>query len=136
MNKGGFEEVDHTADWSIRVWGSDMEELLRQAAKGMLQLLNARPEEGQGNWLDIDIEAEDPEELMVSWLEELLFLHETKHITFLEFDFRSVGEKHLSAAAKSAPSKRPDKHIKAVTFHNMDIIEKDGNIETEIVFDV
>lgn len=136
MNKGGFEEVDHTADWSLRVWGADLEELLSQAAKGMLHLLNAKPEGDQGTWLSIDIEARDAEELLVSWLEELLFLHETQQVTFVDFDFQSVGEKHLSASAKSAPSHRPDKQIKAVTFHNMDIIEKNGNLETEIVFDV
>ena len=35
----GFEVVDHTADWSIRVWGRDLADLLRQAALGMNTLM-------------------------------------------------------------------------------------------------
>ena len=35
----GFEEIAHTADLEIRVWGSDMVSIFRQAVAGMIQLL-------------------------------------------------------------------------------------------------
>jgi SHS2 domain-containing protein len=34
-----FEEVEHTADWALRVRGHDLRELLMNAARGMSRLL-------------------------------------------------------------------------------------------------
>jgi SHS2 domain-containing protein len=31
----GYEEIPHTADWSIRVWAEDMPGLLAESARGM-----------------------------------------------------------------------------------------------------
>ena len=31
----GFEEIRHTADWALRVWASNLSELLTEAARGM-----------------------------------------------------------------------------------------------------
>ena len=61
----GFEEVEHTADIAIRVWGSDLAELFTNAAYGMAcQLANAEVVVAETE-REIQIEAEDLELLLV-----------------------------------------------------------------------
>ncbi len=41
-----FEEIPHTADWSIRVWADDLAGLLAEFARGMNWLAGAELSEG------------------------------------------------------------------------------------------
>ncbi len=42
----GYEEIPHTADWSIRVWAEDLAGLLAESARGMNWLAGARVSRG------------------------------------------------------------------------------------------
>ena len=71
----GFEIVDHTADWALRVYGSDLTDLLMNAAIGMSSLLVAElysvPLETQR---ELELDAFDAETLAeaVALLEETI----------------------------------------------------------------
>ena len=39
--KDYYEELQHTADWSIRVWGEDINQLFEHAAAAMFHLQGA-----------------------------------------------------------------------------------------------
>lgn len=134
--RSGFEEVEHTADWALRVWGSDLRELLIQAAQGMLALLGAQPAPGPRNTRTFEVEAPDRESLLVSWLEELLYHMETRHVTFTDIDLEVDGETRLRARVTEAPLADLRKHIKAVTYHNLSIQETPNGLEATVVFDV
>lgn len=136
MSKAGFEEIEHTADWALRVWADDLAGLLRAAAQGMIGLLDARAEGIDRRWHAIHFEAEDPEGLLVGWLEELLFLLETEGETCTSFDLSIGGEFELSGRVELAPAARPKKHIKAVTYHNLRVERSEEGFETVVVFDV
>ena len=43
VTPSGYVELDHTADWALRVQGTDLADLLEQAAAGMLALAGAVP---------------------------------------------------------------------------------------------
>lgn len=137
MDERGYEEVDHTAEWSLRVWAPDMVGLLTQAAVGMFALVEVEPRSGASQrWRTLTLQAPDHEGLLVHWLHELLFGLETRQMTTTEFDIEVAQEPRLSGRIREAPASRPKKHIKAVTYHELDIQERDGRLETLIVFDV
>ena len=136
MNSSGYEEIEHTADWSLRVWGQNLKILLRRAAEGMFDLLEVEPQDVEGEWVQIELNADDRETLLVSWLEELLYLHETQYLTIDGIEFREVRSNHLAASVKLVSGTKPRKHIKAVTFHNLKIHDDGNRLQTEIVFDV
>jgi hypothetical protein len=46
MASSGFVDLDHTADWAIRVRGVDLVDLFLQAAAGLLSLANPTPAPG------------------------------------------------------------------------------------------
>ncbi|NIS80017.1 MAG: archease [Anaerolineales bacterium] len=131
-----FEEIEHTADWALRVRGKTAPALFRNAAFGMLQLIQAKPESTRSKKRNIELEAFDNESLLVTWLEELLFHIETRNVTFLNIHIEHLDETHLSAVLEETPLVDLKKEIKAVTYHNLEIISTEEGLETTVVFDV
>jgi SHS2 domain-containing protein len=132
----GFQEVEHTADRALLVWGRTFVSLCRCAAEGMLHLAGLRPKDATGEWLTMEVRADDPEGLLVGWLEELLFAVETNGVTFTDFDLDLVSSSVLVARVRVVPAFPPEKPIKAVTYHQLAILKTARGFETTIVFDV
>lgn len=136
MANFGFEEVEHTADWALRIWAADLAGLLTAAAQGMLGLVDARPAGDDRQWRNVRLETEDREGLLVSWLEEILFLLETEGRTCTAFEITIDGQCALDGRVQTAQAARPKKSIKAVTYHNLRIEQSEHGLETVVVFDV
>lgn len=136
MEKPEYEELEHTADWALRVRGGDLAELLQNAAGGMLQLAGARPGVGPGKRITFSVEAPDSESLLVKWLEELLFNMETRWVTYSDIKVRLLQDGSLEASAIELPLATIEKEIKAVTFHNLKITSHPDGLKANVVFDV
>jgi SHS2 domain-containing protein len=141
----GFEVIDHTADWSLRVFGPDLAALFEQAALGMAGLLVGEISgEISGDLAIVGDEVERPftfdefdtETLLVEWLSELAYWAETERLIFTQFHFEAIDETSLQATARGGHVTELQKHIKAVTFHNLAITPTSTGLETTIVFDV
>ena len=136
VEKSGFREFDHTADWGIRVWAHDMFGLLETAARGMFSLLEVQKGEGQRSKFNFSLDKDqDNEDLLVEFLSELLFLSEQNQVAFDDFDFNSENGR-LHVAAHSYPIVGQRKEIKAVTYYGLSVDRTENGLETEIVFDV
>lgn len=137
MSEQHFEVVEHTADWAIRVRGADLAELFKHAAEGMSNLMA-----GELAMLpfdevrELELEAYDAESLLVEWLGELAYWAEMEQMVFRQFDLEEVTSTHLKAVVRGGRAPILHKHIKAVTYHNLAIIESEDGVETTIVFDV
>jgi SHS2 domain-containing protein len=131
----GYLEISHTADWALKVWAPDLPGLFKQAAHGMYSLLQIQLQPGGQYQCPIDLDAEDTEGLLVSFLSELLYLTEQEGLGFDDFDL-DIDEGHLSGELLGAPVKSQGKEIKAVTYHNLVIHKTQKGFETTIVFDV
>lgn len=133
----GFEEVEHTADWALRVRGRDWPEFLVNAAYGMASLLVVEPAaiplevERQ-----VELDAFDGESLLVNWLGELAYWAEAESLVFHQFDLARVTPTHLQAVVRGGYVPTLQKHIKAVTYHNLEIVTTNEGFEATIVFDV
>ncbi len=136
MSTKRFEEVPHTADLAIRVWGRDMAELFVNAAYGMACQLGDPESVTQTVEYPIELEAFDAETLLVSWLGELLYLEERDGCLLTDFEVLEITPVHLRAVARGGPVQRYHIHIKAVTFSNLKIVATGQGYETTIVFDV
>jgi len=132
-----FEIVEHTADWSIRARGADLGHLLVSAAYGMGSLL---VEDLDALSLDeqrlIEVEAFDRESMLVEWLGELAYLAERDGVVFGQFEVHEASPQKARIMVWGAQAPELHKHIKAVTYHNLEVKEGAGGLEAEIVFDV
>jgi SHS2 domain-containing protein len=132
-----FEEVEHTADCALRVRGRDWRGLLVNAARGMSRLLvsdlTSVPTDMERRF---ELDAFDRESLLVDWLSELAYWAEAEMLVFREFDLRRVTSTDLEAVIRGGHMPNLHRHIKAVTYHNLEIIETDNGLEATVVFDV
>jgi SHS2 domain-containing protein len=144
----GFEEVSHTADWSVRVWAQDLPSLFAEAARGMNFLSGTRMSNGPRVKRTFETESPDAESLLVAFLSELVYCQEQEKLAFDRFEIEvkklarsSSGAavskgKTLKVEMEGAQVSSVDKAIKAVTYHNLQIRETEQGFETTIVFDV
>ena len=131
-----FEEIEHTADLALRVYGQDMRELFVNAAHGMFSLMVEPSVEEPTCEREVELEAIDHESLLVDWLNELIYLHEVEWETYSRFNIETLSPTKLEAHVTGGPTKSKTKAIKAATFHDLRINETANGFVTTIVFDV
>ncbi|MEX1248116.1 MAG: archease [Anaerolineales bacterium] len=135
LELAGFEELEHTADWSLRVWAPDLAGLLEQAARGMQDLCGIRIASDRRELRSLRVEATDAEGLLVSFLGELLHIAEEEWLAFDTFEL-SVSESMANARLEGGPIVEQKKEIKAVTYHNLVVEKKSTGLQAVLVFDV
>lgn len=136
-NGGSFQTVDHTADWAIEVHGSSLEQLFLYAALGMNSLMIGDFAKVSGNtFRNIQLAAEDTETLLVDWLSELAYWAESEQLIFNQFSFNEFEPGRLDGTAFGGAVSSIEKHIKAVTYHELKIIETESGWKATIIFDV
>ena len=133
----GFKEIEHTADNALRVSGGSWEELLENAAHGMNSLmLRDVSAIGTQTQKQVSVEAPDGEGLLVEWLSELAYWAEKELLVFTRFEFQEATSKTAQVTLYGGHVKKVQKHIKAVTYHNLDIVKTDKGLTATVVFDV
>ena len=132
-----YDELEHTADWAIRVTGSDRSDLFMKAAGAMLDLMQISLQEGTSESREIGLAASDVESLLVSWLEEIIFIIDTEHNAPLSYSCK-VRQDGLSleGTIQIAPILSMRNAIKAVTYNELNITQTREGFVVQIVFDV
>jgi SHS2 domain-containing protein len=133
----GFEEVEHTADKALRIVGINLKELMISAAQGMTQLMVGDVSKISNKIKkSIELQAVDAESLLVEWLGELAYWAETEMLVFKKFKVTDITATRLQATIWGATVPELEKHIKAVTYHNLEIRQTPKGLEATVVFDV
>lgn len=132
-----FEVIEHTADWSIRVWAENLPGLFACAAQGMAYLLAGNlAAVALTHTAQVSVEGYDAVDLLVAWLSELAYLTEQDGLVFTTIDALTVTPTGLTATVRGGRPPELLKHIKAVTYHDLTIRDTGDGLETTIVFDV
>ncbi|MBI2487591.1 MAG: archease [Deltaproteobacteria bacterium] len=135
-----YEILDHTADVCVRVYGKSFDELLRNAAYAMMELITDREKIIPSQKIEIKTKGETKEELLVHWLGDILYLHQAKKMVFRDFEVHIISETQVKGKAFGEKIDL-EKHelssdIKAVTYHNLKIETLDNGLKVDIVFDI
>ena len=138
--KPDFTLLDHTADLGIQVCGRDLRTLFEVAAKSMMYIMiKGKPAESTKTF-NLSVEGYDLADLMVRWLGEILYLFEGEHKLVTGVDVNAVSHSRVDATLETV-SFNTNLHeilceIKAVTFHQIEVIKKDDHWEARIIFDL
>ena len=134
MISAGYEELDHTADWALRVWAETLPDLLRTAARGMYALSGVQLGDRRVETVTVLFSLADHEMLLVDFLSELVFLGE-RGLGAGEVTLTIAGDV-LEGELGLAPIEGQKKEIKAVTYHGLRVKASQVGYEATIVFDV
>lgn len=132
-----FQVVEHTADWALAIRGRDLPAIFRLAAAGMAELLVGDPATIPLNEdRFVRLEATDAEDLLVLWLGELAYWAERDGFIYREFNLIELTSSLLAGTVRGGRVDHLQKHIKAVTYHNLAIQPVAGGLSVTVVFDV
>jgi len=138
-----FEILEHTADIGIAAYGKTKREVFINTAKGMFEIIAGGNKIFKENFYDkIKLEADNPEGLLFAWLNELLYISETKLVILSKFKIKELSDYHIEAEVGGAkinpPSVKIEKEIKAVTYHRLEVKkdEESGLWRAQVIFDI
>lgn len=135
-----YQPISHTADIGFKVWGRTLEELFANAARALTDCLVEISDAASTQTVFVQLTAESREELLVKWLEEVLYHFETESLIGLSFNVTRCEPADFRAAIHGIewdPARQPLKtQIKAVTFHELEILKKGDQFEVQIILDV
>jgi len=96
MEKYRFIE-DLTSDVMFEAYGKDLKEVFANAAEAMFRVICKLDKVKQKKSLDVEVKAENREELMINWLQELIAMVDIKGMFFSKFEILEIDERHLKA---------------------------------------
>ena len=135
-----FTVLPHVADVRLKVEGSTLQELFTAALEGMNYILKkgyceqpARLSERR----EIRISSFDTTALLVDFLSETLTLSLIHRAIFCQVKFAELKSSSLSAVLLGSTVSGFDEDIKAVSYHEAEIVQNSqGNYQTNVVFDI
>ena len=131
---------EHTADVGIEVTAESREDLFEHAALAMTDLMFECVPDGTSETRLVMVVGDKPDELLIAWLNELLYIYCVESLVFTSFSEVKLTESMFMVRAHGERTD-PDKHvmemeIKAATYHGFSI-EADGDgFKARIIFDV
>jgi len=137
-----FEQIEHTADYAIVARGSDLRELIENAGRGMISLMVEAEAVAATRQVHFTAGADSPERLLQQCLRELLYLEEDEGLVPVQFTVAGLSADELAAECQGgvAPIDQARPHllgeIKAVTYHDLNIVATPEGLEVQVVFDV
>jgi len=136
-----YKILEHRTDLKVKAQGKDLPELFSNLAQGMFSAVCSSEIKNQRSKVKkrkIKISAKDSEELLVSFLNELIFLSDVYNEIYLDFEFEKLSETELKGVAfgQSIPASGFKTEIKGATFHNLKIKKTKQGYETTVIFDI
>lgn len=131
-----YKVLEHTADLKIKALGRDKQEVFENMLLGMQAALRPKFKVKKAK-TEIRIESEDLETLLVDFLGEINYLNEINLEVYNKIYFEKFSDTLIEAEIFGQKVKRFGLQIKGVTFHDLDIHQKeDGTWEATVLFDI
>ena len=135
-----YDIIEHTADIGIKAYGKSLKGLFVNAARGLFDIIADLDGLKPSTSIKVKLEAENPEELLILWLDELIYNFYTKQIIFCDFNIKSISDTKVEAEVSGRhignKKSRLKTEVKAATYHGLKIEEKKKRYEVQIIFDV
>lgn len=135
-----FEIIDISGDVGIKAFGGSIEEVFKNSAIGMYNLITDLEGVKGEKDISISVESNSLEGLLVSWLNELIFHFDAYNFIGKDIVILEMSDRKLKANVKGEEfdTERHERKllIKAATYHRLKV-EKAGDVwEADIIFDI
>lgn len=134
-----FELRDHTADVAVEATGDTLGKVFAAVADGMTAAMAETIPDG-GERFTISVEAENREAVLFDYLDRLIYERDVREVLPVDHEAtvtRDGEEWTVEASARGVPLADVEaRDLKAVTYSEMDLSERNGEWHAYVVFDV
>ena len=141
----GYTLLDHTADMGIAATGEDIAAAFANAAQGMFAWMVDLDTVEEREEHSVEATGRDVEALLVEFLNELLFLFETRGLLFKRLRVGETvapeeGSAHRLVAVGFGERLDPQRHqlrgsIKSATYHMLQVQERPAECRVQVILD-
>ncbi|MFH0831377.1 MAG: archease [archaeon] len=138
----GYRYLEHTADGKFIATGRTLEEAFSNSAMAMLNLMCETSKIIRKTSKKIKVKAKNPESLLYNFLEEVIFLLDSKNFLACRIEKMKIsgneGKYVLEAEILGDNSKKYETfgEVKAVTYNSMLIKKEKGKFSAQVVVDL
>jgi len=135
-----FEYTDHTADLGLRAYGATLEILFANAAEALLGVMVSPDTVGDRHRRLIEVHATALDDLLVCWLNEILYLFDAQGFFCRRFEFETMKSHVLRATVFGEPFD-PARHVvktgvKAATYHQLFVKHENDQWVCRVILDL
>ena len=138
--KNAFDIIDHVADVGITAYGEDTKQLFANAALALFNLITNVESVKEELRHHVEIDSENRDNLLIEWLNELIYLFDAEHLLFNRFEIESLSNSQLKATChgeKLDPARHRIKiDVKAATYHMLQVAEDSKGYKAQVIFDI
>jgi SHS2 domain-containing protein len=132
-----YQIENHVADVRLRVRAPSLEELFRDAMRGMYALMRPELEQVASVTRTIAVdESADLTSLLVDFLNEVLHRAHVGREVFHDAAFTRLDETNVTATLTGIAPASFEEDVKAVTYHEAEVRQEEGEWTTMLVFDI
>ena len=135
--------VDHTADVAADLSGQTLDDLFASAAQALTDTITDLREVRRGTTDTMVVDAGTLEDLLVDWLNELLYRFEVRNLLVAgaDVEVQAIGQRWRLDATLHGEPFDPMRHpsrvlVKSATYHGLHIAEQEGKWTARIVLDI
>ena len=130
-----YEVEEHTADIRLRLRAGTLEELFADGVRALMAVMKPSDADGKTSEVKIEVDAPDVTALLVDFLNEVLLRTQTRHESFEPESF-VLRENGVVARLHVRQAEGFEEDVKAVTYHEADVVNDGSSWATTLVLDV
>ena len=123
---GTIEFRSHTADLTVELRGHSATDLFRLAAWALARVQVVEWPEGASIDERVELDSDGWDDLLVNWINQLVFLSERHRAIWTQVDFTHLEETHLEARVQGRPwPERADalgREVKAASYFGLELV--------------
>lgn len=135
----GYRFLEHTADIGIEVYSARLEGLFEIAGQALFTLIAPRPRRAKIERV-VTSEGDEPELLLVNFLNDLLLLFEVEKLLFRKFETRTLEAGclvvHALCERMDPDGREVETVVKAATHHNVKVRREGSLWRAEVYLDL
>ena len=136
----GYRLLEHTADMGIEARAESCLKVLEEVARGLTVILFGNSPASANVVTKIHLREEDPVELMVAWLNEILYWCEQHNLVSAASRIDALEEGELWATLSGEPFDQKRHHVerqvKAITYYQACLEETSGAWHAKVYVDL
>lgn len=133
-----FRFLEHTADVRVECEAESLPALFETAAQAFYAITLRTRDSDTNIERSLLLSGSGLEDLLIRFLQELVFLLETDYFAVSEFEFHAISPEELRATLRGyrcMPEDRAEE-VKSATYHGLEVTEIDGRWTARVIFDL